>query len=74
MASLAFYLFSPTGLKIQLNMSTHVRSSIYSTAGENVAATAVSGSEITVTWDQPPYIYVELNATAGPSPSLNGSV
>ena len=43
-------------------------------AGENIAATAVSGSEIQVTWDQPAYIYVELNVSAGASPSLNGSV
>ena len=43
-------------------------------AGDNIAGTAVSGTEIEVSWDQPDYRYIELNNTAGASPPLNGSV
>ena len=44
------------------------------TAGENINATSVSGTEVTVTWDQPANIYIDLNAADGVSPTLQGNM
>ena len=40
--------------------------------GENVVAMATSGTEIVVTWEQPPFQY--FNVSAATSPSLEGEV
>lgn len=46
----------------------------YFTAGENVVATDVSGTEIEVTWDQPATLYFQPNSTLAAGSALSGSV
>lgn len=43
-------------------------------AGENILGTAVSGTEIEVTWDQPANLYFQPNGTLGSSPALSGAM
>ena len=45
-ASLAFYLFSPTRLINSINMSTHVRSSIYIIFPNMVTSAGITKTEI----------------------------
>ncbi|XP_053385192.1 uncharacterized protein LOC123535922 isoform X1 [Mercenaria mercenaria] len=54
--------------------SNNNNASLFQCSGDNVAATASSGTEIVVTWDQPAYLYFQPNGTIGSSPTLTGSV
>ncbi|XP_060555809.1 uncharacterized protein LOC132716530 [Ruditapes philippinarum] len=54
--------------------SANNNASVFQCSADNVVATANSGTEIEVAWDQPPYVYFQPNGTIGSSPALSGAV
>ncbi|KAL4225039.1 hypothetical protein ACF0H5_015734 [Mactra antiquata] len=52
---------------------TNVDTTAFQCSGDNVASTVTNGTQFTITWDQPSYIYYQTNASIA-SPSLVGPV